>query len=289
MSEVCSCLLRDDGWKWRRNTLRLSYSPYTSPLNTTDVVIENIRTLGNSIASAADGILLRRMIGGTVRNCYILGHLHGITLAEQATSVLVTKNEVPGNYLDGIFIGATTVPEEITCEYNWCWSNGAGPTAAGIYAQAGLRHNIRHNRLGTSGDSFQSYGVHVNAACGDVEVSRNHVAGVISIGYFMGSSTAYGCVRLFEGNTTNATYVPTAYSGLNILPVRLDLGTNGVAMRKFRAQRVSLSASTTPTGGSWLVGDDIEYGDPQAGDYRGTLCVSAGSPGTWKRYGQATA
>ena len=41
--------------------------------------------------------------------------------------------------------------------------------------------------------------------------------------------------------------------------------------------------------GSWLVGDDIEYGDPQAGDYRGTLCVSAGTPGTWKRYGQATA
>jgi hypothetical protein len=42
----------------------------------------------------------------------------------------------------------------------------------------------------------------------------------------------------------------------------------------------------SPVGGQWDIGDTLIYGSPTAGDAVGAVCVTAGTPGTWNKYGQ---
>ena len=44
-------------------------------------------------------------------------------------------------------------------------------------------------------------------------------------------------------------------------------------------------SNAIPTGGTYNVGDIVLYDTPSAGGYVGAVCVSAGSPGTWKQFG----
>ena len=46
-----------------------------------------------------------------------------------------------------------------------------------------------------------------------------------------------------------------------------------------------LSDIAAPTAGAWLRGDRVIYTDSTAGGKVGSVCVSSGSPGTWKEYG----
>lgn len=269
----------------------LGYSSYLPAINTTDIVFENIRSIGAMTSSAGDGVTARYLEGGTFRNCYMLGHLRGIVTAEAAKRVRIEGGEVNLCYQDGIYIGAGTVPEEITVYGVWCYSNGVGGTYAGIYAALGKRHTITRCRLGGVGESFQENGVKVDGAnCSDVEVSFNHTIGAVTgnAAYNIGSGTLYGCCRLFTGNTVDALYVNTPYAGINIVPVEYDITTGGALRRKFLAARVALSAGVTPSAGAWLVGDTIEFADPISTGYTGAKCVTAGSPGTWKNYGLLT-
>jgi hypothetical protein len=43
--------------------------------------------------------------------------------------------------------------------------------------------------------------------------------------------------------------------------------------------------SAVPTSGKWDVGQIIYFSAPSAGGYIGAVCVTAGSPGTWKNFG----
>lgn len=57
-----------------------------------------------------------------------------------------------------------------------------------------------------------------------------------------------------------------------------------VAQMKFRGL-----AAAAPTTGSWLVGDIVYNTNPTAGGYVGWICVTAGTPGTWKTFGAISA
>lgn len=46
---------------------------------------------------------------------------------------------------------------------------------------------------------------------------------------------------------------------------------------------------TIPTTGTWKTGDKIYFTNPTAGSYIGLICVTAGTPGTWKTFGVITA
>lgn len=47
-----------------------------------------------------------------------------------------------------------------------------------------------------------------------------------------------------------------------------------------------LKASTEPTTGTYILGDIVYNSNPVAGGYIGWVCVTAGTPGTWKSFGQ---
>ena len=55
-----------------------------------------------------------------------------------------------------------------------------------------------------------------------------------------------------------------------------------------RANKV-LYNTAPPTGGTWAVGDIVYHTAPGAGSFIGWVCVTAGSPGTWKTFGAITA
>ncbi len=44
-------------------------------------------------------------------------------------------------------------------------------------------------------------------------------------------------------------------------------------------------SSGAPATGTWAVGDELVYRTPTAGGYRGSVCTTAGTPGTWKEFG----
>lgn len=48
-------------------------------------------------------------------------------------------------------------------------------------------------------------------------------------------------------------------------------------------------AAAAPTTGAWLRGDRVYNSTPSAGGYLGWVCVTAGTPGTWKGFGSIQA
>jgi hypothetical protein len=209
---------------------------------------------------------------------------------ESAQQIRVVGGEINSCQQEGIYIGNRAVPSEITIDGTWCWSNGVSGTYAGINAANGNRHTITRCRLGNGGESFQDYGINVGSGCVDVEVSRNHVQAHAGAGpaYLLGTSTAYGCVRLFTGNTIDPAGVSLAYGGLNVVPISYDISTAGTVVPTFECLRVSLNSGITPTNGTWVAGSKIKYTDPVTGGKEGAICLTGGSVGSWSTFGSVT-
>jgi hypothetical protein len=110
---------------------------------------------------------------------------------------------------------------------------------------------------------------------------KNYVAAVAAGGtaYVLASSTEYGVLSLFCGNTA-ASAITNKIAGINIIPINRFLTSDGRNIGHYTAQRASLSADTTPTAGTWSTGDLIFHSNPTGTD-TGTRCTVSGSPGTW--------
>jgi hypothetical protein len=60
---------------------------------------------------------------------------------------------------------------------------------------------------------------------------------------------------------------------------------NGILFGDYGAYYVQNYAAAAPTTGTWAVGDLFYNTAPTAGGYVGFVCVTAGTPGTWKTFG----
>ncbi len=62
-------------------------------------------------------------------------------------------------------------------------------------------------------------------------------------------------------------------------------------VRKYRSgDSASINYSTAaPTSGSWNISDIFINSAPSAGGYVGWICITSGTPGTWKEFGQISA
>ncbi len=86
------------------------------------------------------------------------------------------------------------------------------------------------------------------------------------------------CVKLYTRTATPAHGYARDMSGANG-GIGFPNGFYGGGM-KYRGE-----ANAAPTSGTWLQGDIIYNLQPAAGGYLGWVCVSGGSPGTWKAFG----
>lgn len=97
-----------------------------------------------------------------------------------------------------------------------------------------------------------------------------------------GSATDYNLCLLFNGNRMlNASLVPSGglAAGQKLLPFALapQSSTNRGVLK--------MAGDAAPSAGTWSVGDTVYFSAPASGNYIGSVCTTAGTPGTWKNFG----
>jgi hypothetical protein len=112
----------------------------------------------------------------------------------------------------------------------------------------------------------------------DVVIERNIV-----------NNCAVGFV--IKANSNNVT-VPLVDNSFPLTTTETDADGFFVAGRICTRENKRLvweTASAVPTVGSWIQGDRANFTAPTAGGFVGGVCVSTGTPGTWKTYGAISA
>jgi hypothetical protein len=167
---------------------------------------------------------------------------------------------------------------------------------ATLISCSGVRFSL--NRVGGA----TLYQVHVTGAGSeDIHVTNNLFSGGSNIaGYFPllvdncnGAVVTGNVFKAPSGNT--ADFASNLTSNLvfenNCLavgyaidvtarPARVD-GNIGPGSRTY--------LSAAPVAGSWVAGDKVYFEAPTAGGFVGAVCVTSGSPGTWKTFGAVSA
>jgi len=263
------------------------YGPIIDPKNKTDILLSRIYGSGDNSGLSA-GIRMQQINGGTVKDCMPKKYSDGLILEEGAENVKILGGIYTQNRDSGIYAGHSNAPYRCEIIGARSFANGTDggssrPFGVTVGKVAGL--TIRDCEIGEDSEATQTRGLVLNdATATGVRIRNNEVRGVKSggIAYLMLTSTDYGVLEEFSGNKCVSGI--TAYSGVNIKPESTELSVSG-NVGLFTAQKAALSADTTPSAGTWRAGDRIRYLDPSAGGYVGTVCVTAGTPGTWKRYG----
>jgi hypothetical protein len=110
---------------------------------------------------------------------------------------------------------------------------------------------------------------------------------------FTGDSTTTNTVNVFApdhtfnpgfiyfGENNKRVNMATSLTGVSSRDVQVGLG-NGAIRNNFRATAI-------PTVGDWLQGDVVYNSAPSAGGTVGWVCVTSGTPGTWKTFGTIAA
>jgi hypothetical protein len=79
--------------------------------------------------------------------------------------------------------------------------------------------------------------------------------------------------------------VPFKYDQQKLIEIvrRLEEQVNQLTEGRASAYHGAMSAA--PTAGTWVVGDWVKNSAPAALGYFGWVCVTTGTPGTWKGFG----
>jgi hypothetical protein len=265
------------------------YVALTPAIGTTDAVMENCRSWSTSGATAGRGFWLRNCIGGVMRNCLAHRGSFGVNIEDGVDEFTIEGGEFALSYYDGITAGNADAPQNLAVLGARLWGNGqSGSGRAGIYFSTCINPRAERCIIGTrGGDATQSYGINVDSTCVNSELVGNRILGVkaAGVGMVLAGATDVGCFRLISDNTFDAS-VSSKITGLTITPIEIKHSVYG-QYRRFLTSRAS-AFSTTPGFGTWVVGDTIEFVDPIATGYKGTTCTTAGTPGTWRNYGQLT-
>jgi len=269
------------------------YTPLIDPLHETDLRIRRCTGKGSGGASAVAGLDVRQIRGGRFTDIDVSGYAHGCLVDEKTYGAQI-HGRFWGNRGHGIYIhhGVTPPEDVVILPGTHCFQNGqdggfSGP--AGVCLQNCLRTRVDGVLFGhrtAASETTQTNGLLLSTVTRPTApvIENCHVFSVKTggVGYSLMTSTDYGFIRLFRNNSAAAA-ITTKLSGCDILPVNRVWGADGVERGHFVAQRTVLSTDTTPTAGTWVVGDRIEHLTFAAGK-NGTVCTVAGSPGTWVLY-----
>jgi hypothetical protein len=265
------------------------YAPLIDPLMETDIVVDQVSGKGSGGASVTPGLYVVQIRGAKFTNINATGYSYGCLVDEQVYNVKI-HGTFYTNRGHGIYIHhATLKPEDVEIlPQTYCFSNGQDGSFSnpcGIAIESSIRCRVDGALLGhrtTTSETTQTFGLRVvSTSAADVEVQNCHTFSVESGGtaYSLLSSTDYGYLKLFTNNTVAST-ITNKIAGLNIIPIHRFLGPDGTERGHYTAVRASLTADTTPTAGTWVVGDTIFHSNP-TGSNTGTRCTTAGTPGTW--------
>ncbi|MCK1585495.1 hypothetical protein IVB03_39565 [Bradyrhizobium sp. 168] len=266
---------------------------YVNMLSTqgeTDLLFDNVLTQGSLTSLAWPGFRIQNQQGGELRNCKARYHSVGVLVETNCDRLKIIGGTYDSNWLHGIHCLSGDAAEDLQIIAMQAFSNGqgAGAADAGVYLQVGIRPVVRDCIIGgVGGDSFQDFGIRC-AGSQDAIIEDNyivsHVAGGAGVSIGTSSDIGVGALLAKLSGTRFGSSVTTKYGGANVIPhdYRIDLSGNKILECSVASGSLAFNA---PTSGTWTRGSRIFYTDPSASGKIGVVCVTAGSPGTWKPFG----
>jgi hypothetical protein len=211
-----------------------------------------------------------------------------------AAHVYVTNNIIDFNLVYGIFItdSGTNVSDGWTIEGNYIAMSGVAGSAGIQTAKSYTGSNPRGNRISGNDILVYSgasclYGVQVTGT----EAKYNTITGNTIKGFGNNDIFSERGEIIISNNQCLSTLTHNIYSsnggiitdnvGVVYYTVYTTKSTLGKMLRTY--------AEAAPTSGSWNRGDIVYDTTPDASGYIGWICVTAGTPGTWKTFGAITA
>jgi hypothetical protein len=273
----------------------------------------------NTDASGSGGITLVATTAPTNRaqvknNTIKYSFNNGIFLGTNSAFVDVTNNTILSSSLCDIVWEAAPatagVGNHVFAYNNILRTTGNLVAAIRIDAQAStyptiIKQNIINGVNNTTSSSNNS-GVRVSATNPQyVEIQENRIEkfynGVYIDAVWTGrnfdvvleNNTLNNCAVGFviKANSNNVT-VPLVNNEYPLTTTQTDADGFFVAGRVCQRESKRLVWETTsavPTVGSWIQGDRAYFTAPTASGFIGGVCVSTGTPGTWKTYGAISA
>lgn len=200
------------------------YSPLFTPILSTDIEIENVRSAGPwnnpdvppSIA-ANDGFFVKYSNGGRASQIFCRGHKQNMNIGPCAAGFRLSDSASVFAQLDGIVVGgADTSTKSTDCVVESCVSFGSGAdtssisNASGIHDVMSVRTKIVGNMTGSPGESRQMFGVRTNPNTLAAQVVGNHCLGVKQGGgaCLIGATEVAGTCSVYRDNTAESGITP---------------------------------------------------------------------------------
>lgn len=271
------------------------YSPIFNVIMQGDITLDQFTTVGLGLNTNQDGIRLEFVYGVYIKDANCFNHNYGMYIDQKAQNIKVEKGNYYYNQRDGIAIRNNVDTRYITLDSVVAQRNGLYASAtspSGIRVSGGNSINIQNCFLGSTSEDYQTAGIRVESTAVRVKIINNAVLEVKSGGtaFALSADGVYDSIDIFNGNVYNGT-AGTAYGGQQIYPIAREYDPySQTFVGIWYANRVFLSGDKTPPNGTWKAGDRILYsGGAVAGGYTGSICITGGTPGTWKRFGAAEA
>jgi hypothetical protein len=271
------------------------YSPIFNVIMQGDITIDQFTTVGLGLNVNQDGIRLEFVDGVFIKDANCYNHNYGMYIDQKAQNINVLRGNYYYNQRDGISVRNNADTRYIVMDSVQAQRNGlyaSWTTKSGINVEGGNSIRIQNCFVGSTAEDYQNNGIRVQSAAQDVVVVNNVCREVVAggVAFVMSADGVYTAITVFNGNKYQGS-AGTAYSGQRIVPfASIYDPTNNVLIRQWVAGRTFLSSDTTPPSGTWVANDRIFYSSGSAaGGYTGTVCITGGTPGTWKRFGAAEA
>ena len=255
----------------------------TSTILDMPVKVDGLKAAAAAGSADTRGFDGEQFSGVEIKRFKFSGFRFGINARALANNLILQDGDVEDCAANGAFIGASgsecynPILRNVRFKRN---NQGGGATVS----NAAVRY-INTTGGGVIGCTFgeegetetQKYSVYFEGTCRDPEISDNftwdHVAGGFS--YIIGGTKDDTQINAHGTNNRSAPGVANHASA----PI-FDIKTDGT--RHFFADNI-------PGQGTFAVGDKVWFTGPLATEWVGATCVTSGSPGTWKRFGQIEA
>jgi hypothetical protein len=238
------------------------------------------------IKSASSGTIANAIIleGTTAKfsNGFISGAAEGIQLKGTAIVNLTFSSVTIKDSTTHAFCNHEDLTAGDIYINNCDWSNSEGSsyvdTVAGAY-----NLTINNSRFlnagypsGSAGNRTLALSTSGNVNLYNCEIGRDDATAAAS--YYINANGSGDLVL------TNCRYTSMA------APIGNTLGTQDVLYAGGIGELYrQYYATAAPTSGTWNKGDSVMNGNPSAGGTAGWICVTAGTPGTWKTFGTISA
>jgi hypothetical protein len=232
---------------------------------------------GTTYGIRVDNISAVKVNGGSVlgfsRSIFGQRNVHGFT----AENTIISESTTGGVLFDSDDETNTNIILRGLKVHSNNTSSSAALSASGIVIRATNGAQIESCFFGVDGSAEgQQHSVYVEDGCDNITLTGNHTYSSAQTSAYSGELVTQYSMKLWDGggNTTETafSFKPDAHVWFKAL---------GVGYRSGYLN----SNDTAPTTGTWVAGEEVIFRRPGASGHRGAICVTGGTPGTWKKFG----